>query len=98
MLSLNYQQLQRKAFPVDEYANPDDFAPVFELLQAAYPGQTVDDLTEDAWAEPLVFKGKELLKTADDLRSNSSVQEAIAYYMWVLGETTPSLITKLTFT
>uniref|UniRef100_V5GF81 Yellowish-green 1 (Ayg1) n=1 Tax=Kalmanozyma brasiliensis (strain GHG001) TaxID=1365824 RepID=V5GF81_KALBG len=77
----SFLKVARKAFPVDEYAEPDDFAPVFELLQAAYPGQTVDDLAEDAWAEPLVFKGNELIKIADDLRSNSSTQEAIAFYI-----------------
>lgn len=75
------QQLQRKAWPVDAYVHAEDFEPIFELLQRAYPDQTVDDLDDDAWAEPFVFKAQELVKAADSLFSNNSTQDAIDHYM-----------------
>ena len=73
--------LQRKAWPVDSYANADDFAPIFELLEARYPTQTVNDLADDEWAEPFLFKGQELIDTAEAMHANSSAQDAITFYM-----------------
>ncbi|SJX62406.1 related to yellowish-green 1 (ayg1) [Sporisorium reilianum f. sp. reilianum] len=73
--------LQRKAWPVDTYADETDFAPIFELLEDTYPNQTVNELGDDEWAEPFLFKGQELSHMADELRSNSSTQDAINYYM-----------------
>ncbi|CDW94741.1 hypothetical protein [Sporisorium scitamineum] len=73
--------LQRKAWPVDAFADESDFAPIFELLEATFPNQTVNDLGDDEWAEPFIFKGQELSHAADELRSNSSTQDAINFYM-----------------
>ncbi|GAC93173.1 conidial pigment biosynthesis protein [Pseudozyma hubeiensis SY62] len=73
--------LQRKAWPIDSYADGDDFAPIFELLEATYPSQTVAELDDDQWAEPFNFKGKELLQIADDLNEKKQTQNATNYYM-----------------
>lgn len=73
--------LQRKAWPVDSYADADDFAPIFELLEATYPNQTVTSLHDDEWAEAFNFKGQELFRIADGLRSNNATQNATNYYM-----------------
>lgn len=66
---------------MDSYADETDFAPIFELLEDTYPNQTVNDLGDDEWAEPFIFKGQELSHTADELSSNSSTEDAINYYM-----------------
>lgn len=73
--------LQRRAWPVDAFADESDFAPIFELLEATYPNQTVNELGDDEWAEPFIFKGQELIHTADEMRSNSSTKDAVAFYM-----------------
>ena len=78
MISL---QLQRKAWPVDAYAEESDFAAIFEQLEAVYKNQKVKDIGDDEWAENFVTKGQELTHLADDLVFNSSVQDAITYYM-----------------
>lgn len=79
--SLLKVSLQRKAWPVDSYADERDFAPIFELLEAAYPNLSVNDVGDDQWAEPFIFKGQELAHTADALARNLSNDEAINYYM-----------------
>lgn len=66
---------------MDAFADESDFAPIFELLEATFPNQTVNDLGDDEWAEPFIFKGQELSHAADELRSNSSTQDAINFYM-----------------
>lgn len=73
--------LQRKAWPVDAFANDTDFAPIFDLLQGAYPDQTVNDIGDDEWAEPFLLKGQELMRVADSLRETDSSEDAISYYM-----------------
>lgn len=65
---------------MDAFAEEDDFAPVFELLEAAYRDQKVNDIGDDEWAEPFIFRGQELVHIADSLSSNSS-DEAINFYM-----------------
>ncbi|SNX85627.1 related to yellowish-green 1 (ayg1) [Melanopsichium pennsylvanicum] len=73
--------LQRKAFPVDGYADESDFAPIFQELQARYPNQKVVDIGDNQWAELFVTKGQELAGIADDLVFNNSAQDGIKYYL-----------------
>ncbi|SPO27194.1 related to yellowish-green 1 (ayg1) [Ustilago trichophora] len=73
--------LQRKAWPVDAYADESDFAPIFEQLEAIYPNQKVKDIGDNEWAAVFITKGQELTGLADDLVFNQSVQDAITYYM-----------------
>lgn len=74
-------QLQRKAWPVDAYADESDFAPVFEQLEALYANKRVKDIGDNEWAEHFVTKGQELTHLADDLVFNASIPDAIKYYM-----------------
>lgn len=73
--------MQRKAWPVDAYADESDFAPIFEQLEATYPNQKVKDIGDNEWAAVFITKGQELTGLADDLVFNQSVQDAITYYM-----------------
>jgi hypothetical protein len=66
---------------VDKYADESDFAPIFELLGAAYADQTVNSIGDDEWAEPFLFKGQELIHAAGAMSSNGSVEDAISLYM-----------------
>jgi len=79
--NVHLKQLQRRAWPVDAFAQEEDFAPVFQLLEATYPDQKVNDIGDDEWAEPFVLKGQELVDIADSLSASSSDEEAINYYM-----------------
>ncbi|KAJ1599174.1 hypothetical protein NDA14_003505 [Ustilago hordei] len=76
--------LQRKAWPVDAYAEESDFEPVFQKLQALYPDKTVKEIGDDQWAEHFIYTGMTLAHIADDFRintiDNSGVRQAITYY------------------
>ncbi|KAJ1022201.1 hypothetical protein NDA18_005433 [Ustilago nuda] len=76
--------LQRKAWPVDAYAEESDFEPVFQKLQALYPDKTVKEFGDDQWAEHFIYTGMALAHIADDFRinttNNSGVRQAITYY------------------
>ncbi len=76
-------QLQRKAWPVDAYADEADFAPIFDHLVAAFPDVPVAGIGDDEWASLFLPKGNELVERADALRSSGAIQEAITYYMCV---------------
>ncbi|KAJ1023437.1 hypothetical protein NDA16_003054 [Ustilago loliicola] len=98
--------LQRKAWPVDAYAEESDFEPVFQKLQDLYPNKTVKEIGDDQWAENFIYTGMALFHTAEDFRLNttdgSTSQESITYYRraanvfklayfpWVHEKTSPS--------
>ena len=77
--------MQRKAWPVDAYADETDFAAVFDQLVVAYPDVPVSKIGDDEWASPFLPKGKELAERAEALRSNGSHQEAITFYLYVVA-------------
>ncbi|PWZ01299.1 alpha/beta-hydrolase [Testicularia cyperi] len=73
--------LERKAWPVDEYAVAEDFGEIFVRMAAQFPNTAPNEIGEDDWAESFLPKAEELYSAAEELNAKGQAQEAASAYM-----------------